>query len=912
MKEFYYELKQLPDLTLNKYAALGDNSVEGVLEKQKSFLRQLHRKAFNPGDPSGGSNTIRWIFCYDPKREAGRRMRVLLKLDLAEEAAEFADSFIGASAIAPYFSLSPVRGDELDTMLNASYYAEEAFLIKKEKFAMAPAAAAAGGRRESYYSVNEWKIHEEARLFGLTSMMKKIGAGLIEAGDARNAACVYVVSAVPVDYSVFLDDDAHMGRRIAYMRGQAETRLERGGGLASFAPRNEGASFTLKRYEKLVETLAETPHFRVGVSAYAQSREYARMLLDAAGSEALKEGSYEIRCRETHTVRPLREILREDVLAQRRDCHLNAPKDLSFWPTLFTLEELQAFTALPALFPGESVELPKETAPVFAAPDGEQKNSLFLGWDMDQHEVRLPFRHLVKHAFISGMPGSGKTNTMLHIVTQLHRAGIPFLVFEPAKREYRALANLHLKDLRVFSPSAGTYFPLHLNPFEFPDGITLAEHIENLKQVFDGAFDLEPPMPFLLDQALEQVYRDLGWVPNMVNDGSLLYPTLQQLYDSLATLLDSRSYSDEVKGNLRSVLEVRIGSLLRRAMGDTFNVPRSTLRPADWLNSYAVLELESMGQGPANFLTLLLSTLIRETLKSPAVEDSRIDTEKPRHVLLFEEAHNLIGPSTEKGEKGDTKVAATAFIVKMLAEVRALGEGIIIADQLPSVMAPEVIKNTAFKLAHKLIAMDDRQLLGGAMSADETQLERMASYGVGRGLIVYDKLLKPFEIQIAKWAEDDALYDSPDDRQLAHELHLSGLPYEQDLLISHQLHHERLKKLEIGAVDALQAVLDRAITLKENPAREFVETLTPGINPARAEKRRREILTKSVWTQIGKDYRSACGLYREAEIEMELYLSHLAPEIRERFEAEFAEWKSRCLALDDELKTEIGNPPPEE
>ena len=38
------------------------------------------------------------------------------------------------------------------------------------------------------------------------------------------------------------------------------------------------------------------------------------------------------------------------------------------------------------------------------------------------------------------------------------------------------------------------------------------------------------------------------------------------------------------------------------------------------------------------------------------------------------------------------KVAATNYIVKMLAEVRALREGIIIADQLPTVMAAEVLK----------------------------------------------------------------------------------------------------------------------------------------------------------------------------------------------------------------------------
>ena len=39
----------------------------------------------------------------------------------------------------------------------------------------------------------------------------------------------------------------------------------------------------------------------------------------------------------------------------------------------------------------------------------------------------------------------------------------------------------------------------------------------------------------------------------------------------------------------------------------------------------------------------------------------------------------------------------------------------VIADQLPTKMAPEVIKNTVVKIGHQLTAEDDRNLLGGTM-----------------------------------------------------------------------------------------------------------------------------------------------------------------------------------------------------
>lgn len=50
-----------------------------------------------------------------------------------------------------------------------------------------------------------------------------------------------------------------------------------------------------------------------------------------------------------------------------------------------------------------------------------------------------------------------------------------------------------------------------INPFEFPKGLSLAEHIQNLMDVFEGAFPLTPPLPALLDRAIEGIYRVHGW-----------------------------------------------------------------------------------------------------------------------------------------------------------------------------------------------------------------------------------------------------------------------------------------------------------------------------------------------------------------------------------------------------------------
>lgn len=801
MESILYQIKRIPDLTLSKYSALDESGVEGVLKKHLAFLRQIHRQALDSNE------IVHWIYEYNPQEEKGNRLKIYLKFD-SDKVNKYADNLIKNSPLAPYFDIVRVvpaaqslpylqwlgkvdsgykwvneqendpekekkrqkklqkEQQRLSLKMNDSIeYGCMSSLIKREKFSKADKV-----ENGYFYSVNEWKMNEDARLYGMLTMMQKM-----------NAPCVYCVDFKPVDYTNMIEDPRMLGSAMTALRRMLTLRVEKNNTGTSFQ-RDESADYTLNRYKDLIKELAANPHFQVNVRVYAQDSIYAGMLLDAAASEALDEG--------THDVIHQRGAFKcADIIdAKLYDfCNQKAPQELRFWPTLFTLKELLPFVTLPTLYSGESIEMPKETAPDHNA------GGLFLGKDSDDYKVYIPLKNLPKHAFLAGVPGSGKTNSMLHIATTLYSEfKIPFLILEPAKQEYRALVNRpEMKGITVFSPSSGTKFLLHINPFEFPKKMALAEHISNLKNVFDGAFSMDPPMPFLLDRAIERVYRNKGWLPYMLNTGDLPYPTMGELYTTLEKILDETDYEGEVKGNLKSVLQVRIGSLLSREMGDVFDVPESTIAPDDWLKRPAVIELEAMGSGPANFLTLMLSTLIRESLKvNPQPKEEK--EKGPRHVIFFEEAHNLIGPKAQKegGEGADPKIAATAFVVKMLAEVRALNEAIIIADQLPTAMAPEVIKNTSLKLGHRMTSQDDRQLLGSTMSADDVQLERMATFTQGKTLCIYEGLLKPFELQMAQWSKvivdskevvKDELYDSPKDDELYDILCYSGSPFISDM-----------------------------------------------------------------------------------------------------------------------------------
>lgn len=613
------------------------------------------------------------------------------------------------------------------------------------------------GEGEDYYILREWEMNDDGRLYNMCKMM-----------EALNQTALYRVDLYPVERSASLREA--LRKPMSILRKRQDDR-------AVGAKRDYDGKDVLDNYEDLIEKYDSSPHFISNVMVFANNREDAASILDAAGSESLLKGKYSISTFASKfapesliskDIEPLDNLRDRVVMRKGRPGLIICREDtaninLNYLPTLFSLEEIAPFFRFPTLYDGEVIQLPKETAPASIGREG----SLFLGKDRNGYDVNFPLKLLPKHAFISGVPGSGKTNTMHHITSSLWKDhGIPFLVLEPAKQEYRALANdPDMEGLYLFSPNADMSFPLHINPFEMPKGTLVAEHIRRLCSVFEGAFPLEPPMPFLLDTAIEAVYRELGWIPEHVYTGTETVkngtakrplPTMSMLYHRLEQELKTTNYSDEVRGNLESALKVRIGSLLRREMGDVFDVPESTFTPEKWLEVPAIIELESMGTGPANFLTLMLCSLIRETLKVNPHSDKDV-----RHVIFIEEAHNLIGPESEEqtGADADPKRAATAFVVKMLAEVRALKEGIVIADQLPTVMAQEVLKNTGLKIGLRITSADDRALLGSTMAASALQLEEMATFAVGEALIFYEKLMRPFNMRIKEWwgeIKDDA------------------------------------------------------------------------------------------------------------------------------------------------------------
>ena len=757
----FFTLHQIPDLTLAQYSAEESGGVDDVIHQHASFYRQLNRKGILFDE------VYHLAYVYNPSFQSGKRLSVFMRAD-SDNAPVCMNEFMEASPLSTYFHFAK------ETPPYNPKFSFRATMAKQDGFV----ASSSPDNNTGYYSVNPWKPNEKARLMGLFRMMQKL-----------QQPVAYVVTMKAVDYSERMRESFRS--QIQFIRNAQKMNA---------GNRDENAELCLRGYDKFFESLRNNPHFICRISTYAENESLAKMILDAAASEAVEEGNYRI-VSEKGVFQPLVPDNEIDEM-----CLQEAPRGMRRWNSLFLLKELTPFVMLPILYPGETIEIPKESAPLY------EKNGLYLGKDNSGYDVYFPLNLLPKHALLAGVPGSGKTYSMLHISSQLagEENKIPILVLEPAKKEYRALAhNVKLPNLVIFSPGSTGSFPLRINPFEFPIGLKLSDHITSLNQLFEGAFDLTPPMPFLVSEGIEKVYRDHGWYPFEVNDGTRTYPNISELYDKIAELLDASDYAPEVKSNLKSCLQVRIGSLITREMGNVFDVPGSTFSPEEWMKNSCGIELEALGPDAANFLTLLLLTLIRELLR----QNPRANKNKPRHVIFLEEAHNLIGPTTvANSENGDAKVASTKYIVDMLAEVRALREAIVIADQLPTGLAPQITKNTSLKIGHRITAMDDRELLASTMSADGVQLERMGSFQPGHALCVYENIQKPFEVQIAEY---DSNSEAPDNDELFAILS-SRTAYQMVMNRDAEIMNTKFKKKKERILSRCKRIVDSSKILEKN------------------------------------------------------------------------------------------------
>ena len=377
------------------------------------------------------------------------------------------------------------------------------------------------------------------------------------------------------------------------------------------------------------------------------------------------------------------------------------------------LEEILSHKAFPKLVSGD---------PFYQHPDQKEIHGDFVFGTVGTNSFGLNESEMLQHMLVVGRSGSGKTNCSFIIIKEFLKKGKPFLVFD-WKRNYRDLL-LDEDDILVFTVGRNVC-PFGFNPLIPPKGTAPTVWLKKLIEVMAHAYFLGEGVAYLLQKAIDQVYREHG-----VYDGSDNYPTLA---DVLRFLENYKVKGREV-GWMASALRA-VGTLCFGEMGIVLNT-RKSLMVKDLLDRNVVLELDGLTNSDKAFFT---EALLLHIHHFRLAEERR---EVFKHAIIVEEAHHIFLRKKQEitGEEAITDV--------IMREIRELGEGMIIIDQHPSMLSKPALGNTYAAICFNLKGRGDVETIAGSMMLDSEQKEQLANIEVGTGIVkLQGRCTKPFSVR---------------------------------------------------------------------------------------------------------------------------------------------------------------------
>lgn len=377
---------------------------------------------------------------------------------------------------------------------------------------------------------------------------------------------------------------------------------------------------------------------------------------------------------------------------------------------------------------------------------------------------------LTRHALITGSTGAGKSTTCKRLLFELHRQGVPFMVIEPVKDEYPDLT--FSNEFLAANPTA---YPLvyrlgaegdrlWFNPFYVRRGVSLGMHLSYLQSCFFAAFPMPGIFGIVFSRVLEEAYRrksEATWGQDRSRwpvDGIKVvrqelpddvFPTLQDVEEAADSVFKVLGYKGEFSSNLDAAIRVRLQHLQQGVIGALLktksNTPSFERNIGVLLREPVILQLAAIGDKSEKALVMafLLSALYEHYALQPS-------TPHLQHLTLIEEAHVLLEnvPRSQTEDSANTRGKAIELFADMLAEIRSRGEGLVIAEQLPSKLMLEAIKNTNLKVMHRLTARDDREVLGTAMNLNEQQSRFATTLLRGQAIVFREGLSEPALVQV--------------------------------------------------------------------------------------------------------------------------------------------------------------------
>lgn len=436
--------------------------------------------------------------------------------------------------------------------------------------------------------------------------------------------------------------------------------------------------------------------------------------------------------------------------------------------SLLSSKELAMLLSLPhKSVPGfpvvEHVSLAKE---VIRNNESLMKREVSLGCIFDlgkaytENRVKLDVKSLTQHVFVTGSTGCGKSETIYKLINETKQVGTKFLVIEPAKGEYKNVFG----DVNVFGTNPLIMPLLRINPFSFPAGVHVLEHIDRLTEIFNVCWPMYSAMPAVLKKAMLDAYESCGWdlrlSVNRLSRGEDVYPSFLDLFLSLEKVITESAYSEEVKSNYSGALLTRVESLTNGLNGEIFSV--NELSNMVLFDENCIIDLSRVGSQETK--SLIMGILIMR-LSEYRMTGANTPNSALKHLTVLEEAHNILKRvSTEQSQEGSNMAGKSVeMITNAIAEMRTYGEGFVIVDQSPTSVDKAAIKNTNTKIVMRLPDEDDRKVSGKAAGKNDKQIDEIAKLPTGVAVVYQNDWVSPVLCKIDRMENSRVIFNEQKD-----------------------------------------------------------------------------------------------------------------------------------------------------
>lgn len=410
-----------------------------------------------------------------------------------------------------------------------------------------------------------------------------------------------------------------------------------------------------------------------------------------------------------------------------------------------------------------------KTAVRFANNPAElTENKITLGHIVDTGVIQtntydIDPNSLVRHALVAGSTGSGKSTTCKRILNEILDRDVPIMVVEPAKDDYVRWAiemNKKLpesKKFRIFMPGVDELDgvkleKLRLNPFEPASikgvNVDLLQHCETFITLLNACLPGEDVVPILIEETAYETIRDVAeTLDRDLEEGSVKpldsYPKVINMEIMASEIMKKKQYFQQNKDNLTEVLLTRFKYLRRGTRGKILNVSKSVDFDELFSNNVIInLSRLSGSKDKALIMSMLMQALYEYRISCyvyDAEYRKNAQQNKLMHLALIEEAHNVLMKPDSGATNGNPQRAAADLFGNMLSEVRGYGQGFIVVDQVPTRLIDDAIKNTNYKIVHRLTAPDDQEVMASCMAFRDDQKYIIPALEKGNAIICGDE-----------------------------------------------------------------------------------------------------------------------------------------------------------------------------